>query len=191
MGLFTTNLLGRALLLLFLLTAMATTASPDDFTNRRIQVGVRLFRAMLAADLDLAAKRNAQGHLTLAVVYSTHLDSATSIQKTIRERSSTGVRNFPVIIEKQPLADLLKRKVPPAGIFIANALEKSELLALVRYGIQHGVVVYSPFQGDVERGVVGGLSVEARVRPYVNVATLQQAQLRIKSFFLKVSKRYE
>ncbi len=150
-----------------------------------------MFRTMLAADLDLATKRNALGRLTLAVVYSTHPDLATAAQKTMQERSSAGLRNFPVIIEKQPLAALLKQEVPPSGIFIANPLQITELLALVRYGIRHGVVVYSPYLGDVERGVAGGLSVEARVRPYVNVATLQQAKLRIKSFFLKVAKRYE
>ena len=38
------------------------------------------------------------------------------------------------------------------------------------------MIVYSPFEGHVESGVLGGLSVEAQVRPYVNRATLEASQ---------------
>jgi len=59
---------------------------------------------------------------------------------------------------------------------------------VVRYGIDHHVIVYSPFEGDVERGILGGIAVEAQVRPYVNAATLTASNITFKSLFFKVTK---
>jgi hypothetical protein len=76
----------------------------------------------------------------------------------------------------------------PAGIFIAQAPPRAALSSLIKYGIGHHVIVYSPFEGHVELGVLGGLSVEAQVRPFLNRATLESSQISLKPFFLSVAK---
>ena len=53
------------------------------------------------------------------------------------------------------------------------------------------MIVYSPFEGHVEKGVLGGLSVEAQVRPYVNRATVEASQITLKPFFMEVAKVYQ
>ncbi len=63
--------------------------------------------------------------------------------------------------------------------------------SLVRFGIDRHVIVYSPFEGDVESGILGGLSIEAQVRPYLNRATLESSHIMLKEFFLKVAKVYQ
>jgi hypothetical protein len=50
------------------------------------------------------------------------------------------------------------------------------------------VVLYSPFEGHVERGVPAGIAVEAKVQPYLNLSALQAAGIELKPFFLKVAK---
>ncbi|HEX8154652.1 MAG TPA: hypothetical protein VF698_16080, partial [Thermoanaerobaculia bacterium] len=62
--------------------------------------------------------------------------------------------------------------------------------SLVKYGIDRRLIVYSPFEGHVESGVTGGLSVEAQVRPFVNSTTLAASHIALKDFFLKVTKVY-
>ena len=62
------------------------------------------------------------------------------------------------------------------------------LTSIIKYGIGHHVIVYSPFEGHVELGVLGGLSVEAQVRPFLNRATLEASQISLKPFFLSVAK---
>ena len=76
----------------------------------------------------------------------------------------------------------------PAGVFLAAAPPAPALRAIVQFGIDHSAIVYSPIEGHVESGVLGGLSVEAQVRPYVNLATLQSSRVTLKDVFMKVAK---
>ena len=82
-----------------------------------------------------------------------------------------------------------KSKIP-AGIFLAQPPSDTTRRALIKYGIEHHVIVYSPFEGDVESGILGGLSVEAQVRPYVNLSTLSASNISLKPLFFKVTKVY-
>ncbi len=66
-----------------------------------------------------------------------------------------------------------------------------QLQTLTAFANAQRLVVFSPFEGDVERGVQSGIAVEARVRPYVNTKALRAAEVRLKSFFMKVAKAYE
>ena len=86
--------------------------------------------------------------------------------------------------------DSIQSRVP-AGIYLAEVLYDKELSRLVEYGIEKGVIVYSPFDGDVNRRILGGLVVETRVRPYINLHTMRESRIRIKQFFLKVAKQYD
>jgi hypothetical protein len=69
-----------------------------------------------------------------------------------------------------------------------QAPAQNTLKSIIKYGIDHHVIVYSPFEGHVERGVLGGLAVEAQVRPYVNLTTLDASNITLKPLFFKVTK---
>jgi hypothetical protein len=43
----------------------------------------------------------------------------------------------------------------------------------------------------VERGATGGIVVSDRILPYVNMETVRQSEIRIKSFFLRIAVAYE
>jgi hypothetical protein len=162
----------------------------DDAEDRRAGAGVRLFRSLLAADTDIAKKTAEPNHLLVVFYYVDDARRASELAARFVQESKE-LRGLTVITEIANDA-AMPRFVSrvPAGIFIAQAPPRNSLMALVRYGISHRVIVYSPFEGHVELGVLGGLSVEAQVRPFLNQSTLDASQISLKPFFLSVAKVY-
>jgi len=162
----------------------------DDVDDRRAGAGVRLFRALLAADTEITKKTSEPNELLIVFYYVDDLRRAMDLAARFVQESKElhGLTVTTEIANDLGMAKLGNRT--PAGIFIAQAPPRSSLAALVRYGITHRVIVYSPFEGHVELGVLGGLSVEAQVRPFLNKATLDASQISLKPFFLSVSKVY-
>jgi hypothetical protein len=171
--------------------ALVASQADDD---RRAEAGVRLFRSLLAADLDLANKAGDDGKLLLVVFHTGDRQRAAALVTALAGDPKDGpdpIRDLPVLLDTStdPTFAAFDGD-PPAGIFLAQAPPPHVIATIVRYGIDHHVVVYSPFEGHVEQGVLAGLSVEAQVRPYVNRATLEASHITLKSFFMKVAKVY-
>ena len=167
----------------------------DAYHDRRAETGIKLFRALLAADLDLERKATADGRLLVLFFYTDDRKRAEELAKAFGKAPAPGavepVRGLPVSLEST--ADPSFAQYParvPAGIFLAQAPDAQALRAIIRFGIAKRVIVYSPFEGHVESGVLGGLAVEAQVRPYINQGTLTASNIRLKDFFLKVTKVY-
>lgn len=171
----------------------ATAAVVGGYEDRRAQTGVRLFRSMLAADLRLDEKRTADAHLLVLFVHGGDEAGATQLADAFAKRRPDGsaepIRGYPLRIQVAR-ADAVTAWTGevPAGIFVAERPGLDPLRQLVRYGIRHGRIVYSPFEGHVEDGVLGGLAIEAQVRPYVNLTTLAASNVTLKDFFLKIAK---
>ncbi|WP_430461492.1 hypothetical protein ACQUQU_01575 [Thalassolituus sp. LLYu03] len=162
----------------------------DAFSDRRAYVGLKLFRTFVGADLALEQKLGADQKLDISLVYAANDSDARDYQQALSD-SLPSVRELAVNIRLRALDDLLHGDVPPAAVFIAEKLSRAELDALVRYCTEHKVVLFSPFEGDVENGVLGGLAVEASVRPLINMATLRRSGIELKSFYLTVAKHYD
>lgn len=183
--------LGAALALLAGLATLA--AGTDSQQERRNRIGQRLFRTLLAADLDLAAHALPDGRLPVAFFYTDDREQAAEQLEGFARRDEDG--------EPEPVKDLaLALRVtddptfpewgdhPPAGIFLTQDPGEEVLDRIVRYGIEHRVIVYSPYEGHVERGVLGGLSVGAQLRVYLNVETLETSGIHLKAFFLELAR---
>lgn len=163
----------------------------DDYDERRVRTGARLFRALLAADLALERKVGADGKLHVQI-YARDKSYADGIAALIAPKSDdpeSKIRGLDVAVETS--AALPSSDRPLAGVFLAQAPDDAALDQLIGWGIREHVAIYSPFEGHVERGVLGGLSVEAKVRPYVNLKTLAASGIELKPFFLKVAKVHE
>jgi len=181
---------GAAALLLLLVRAPLAGESDED---RRAQAGIRLFRSLLAADLDLDGKRDEDGKLLLVIFHAGNQAHARELAKALAGGGADPepLHGLAVKIELTNDATFgIYGKHAPAGIFVSQPPGEQALQTIVRYGIDHHVVVYSPFEGDVEKGVLGGLAVEAQVRPYVNTETLAASHIELKAFFMKVTKVY-
>lgn len=181
---------GIALVVALSLCTMALAA--DELQERRTHAALRLFRSLLAADLDLQSK-SSDGALLILFVYKSDRAGAQALVRSMQPPSpdAEAIRGIPITSDAASDTALLAggtRK--PAAIFISQPLDRQSLREVVRYGIEQRIIVYSPFEGDVERGVTGGLSIEAQVRPYVNATTLAASHISLKEFFMKVTRVY-
>ena len=183
------------LLLALLVTAASvfgSTALADSADDRRVRAGARLFRSLLTAQLALEGKAASDGALHV-VVFGADTGLAPEISDLIAtsgEAGKAGIRDLRVSIEQVGSLAQLARITQPAGVFIATAQAPGDLEKLIRWSTDAHVVLYSPFEGDVEHGVAAGLAVEAKVQPYLNTGALQAAGVEIKPFYLKVAKTF-
>lgn len=172
------------------LLALALLVAPlraDDLANVRSQAGARLFRALLSADTDIDRK-TADKQLVIVFLYIDDKARAAALASRFLG-DSRDIHGIPLAIEftTDPSLTAYKSRAA-AGIFLAQPLATPALKSVVAYGIEHHVIVYSPFEGNVESGVTGGLAVEAQVRPYINLATLNASSISLKPLFFKVTK---
>lgn len=188
----------RTLLALLLLTVWSPVDAidADEVQARRIRGGLRLFRAILAADEDIADKTTSEGALRLIILHAGDVDLAEEVAEELRtlgKGSKRGhIRKIPIDVQVSDMtnADALA-DIGPAGVFLVENLPDGALAGVVAFGVQNQIIVYSPFEGDVDRGVLAGLAIETRVRPYINLKTMRDSGIRIKAFFLKVAKHYD
>ena len=178
-----------------LLAAIVYAATPsvsDDFTERRITTGAKIFRALLAADVDIERKAGTHGKLRLCLLYIDDTGNAEKAAATLISRGDPRIRKLRVHVDTLSLSECIAHdKGPIAGIFLTQQLNEEQLQTLTAFANARHLVVFSPFEGDVERGVQSGIAVEARVRPYLNTNALRNAQVQLKPFFMKVAKAYE
>jgi hypothetical protein len=162
----------------------------DAFSERRASVGLNLFRTFVGADQKLDERRDDRGNLVIFLLYVSDDRSALGYQQQLQQTMVT-VREIPVQVEVVSLLQLQQSLLIPAAIFVAEKLRSDERQWLVDYSIRQGLAVFSPFDGDVEKGVLGGLTVEASVRPLVNIKTLKASKVALKPFYLSVARQYE
>jgi hypothetical protein len=171
-----------------LVTIFAVSLFADDVEDRRANAGVRLFRALLSADIDLPKKTVAPNQLLVVFFYVDDERRARDLAARFVQESKElrGLTVSTEVINDPTMEKIAGRAV--GGIFFAQAPPRKSIASLVRYGIAKHVIVYSPFEGHVELGVLGGISVEAQVRPFLNHATLEASQISLKPLFLSVAK---
>ena len=174
---------------------LAVSAFADSDEMRRTEAGVRMFSTLLSADLDLQKKTVDDGKVLLVIYYTTDSARAQQLAQMLRVAPSgepKKIGGMPVEVETTSDATFKAYgKRTPAGVFVAQPPDVKTLKSIIKFGISHRMIVYSPFEGHVERGVLGGLSIEAQVRPYVNQATMQASQISLKPIFMKVTKVYQ
>jgi hypothetical protein len=183
------RLLVALMLLGATLSFAAANVRADSDEDRRVRTGARLFRALLAADLALESKARPDGVLHV-LVYRRNPKGAQEVIELIAPAGDAEQGRIRGLALQVEATDALPAgsDVHPAGVFLATAPTGEELDRLVRWSIAQHVIVYSPFEGHVERGVTAGLAIEAKVQPYVNLSTLEAAGVELKPFFLKVAK---
>lgn len=175
-------------LLATLLLLSAAFAHAGGREESRAWAGLDLFPSVLAADAEIVDKRGPDGELSLLILYQTDRELA---EEMARRLARTGtIRGIPIRVEiaRDP-RPLHGTDPPPAGIFLAEP-RIGDLDAVIQFGRENGRLVFSPFAGDVERGVPAGISVSDRILPLVNAEALEVFGLRLKPFFLRIAEVY-
>ncbi|MBN2418570.1 MAG: hypothetical protein JXL81_04245, partial [Deltaproteobacteria bacterium] len=139
-------------------------------------------------DLDIEKKKGEDGFLTILLVYKNNRSKATEMSRVLN--SLEKIKDIPIRVEITDDLTLNSFKdKPPAGIFIAELLD-DKLPDVVHYAVNNHIVLFSPFTGDVEKGVLGGIYISDRVLPYINLSSIKSSGIRIKQFFIRVSVKY-
>ena len=164
-------------------------AAAIDRDELRVKAGLDLFPSLLTADLDIENKKGSDGFITILLVYTDNRTQATEMALALSQIEK--IRNIPIRVEiSNDLTMNSHKDRHPAGIYITQPLDE-KLSEVVRFAIENGIVLFSPFKGDVEKGVLGGIYISDRVLPYINLASMESSGINIKKFFIKVSVSYE
>jgi hypothetical protein len=182
--------LAMLLFSLFLACNLVAVAFADSFEDRRVRTGARIFRSLLAADIDLAAKAKARAGLRIWVVGkgdTLQLDVHELIaSQTDAQRSA--IQTLPVKITGYQQFDQVSALAAPVAVFFASAPKEAEFKKWLDWSAKNRTILFSPFEGHVERGMTAGISIQAKVQPLLNQSRAQALDLKLKPFFLRVSK---
>lgn len=163
----------------------------QNYDELRVRTGARLLRVLLAADEGLEAKAGENRQLSVLILVG-RPQTGESIAGLIAPEGDSArsqVRGISVqakVIEALPSSE----QGVPIALFLATPLEAGEFDTLLKWCIDHRVILYSPFEGDVERGATAGISVQAKVQPFVNLTTLRSSGIELRPFFLDHSRTW-
>jgi hypothetical protein len=178
--------------LLALLLSLATLVIPPAVAQEpippRLQIGINLLPAVIAANKGLATVPSDQ-HLQIYMVHRGNDHLAEQLRRSIGRIGLIKKRQLDAEIKSidELLADAIE---PMSTIFIVEPME-GRLDELIEYAHARRVLLFSPFKGDVGKGVATGFKVTDRVRPLVNLQSLRQSKIQLKAFFLRIAVKHE
>ncbi len=168
---------------------LCNTSAAVDRDELRLKAGLDLFPSLLTADLEITKKQGRDGFLRLVLIYTDNKFQALEMSRTLTRLKK--IRGIPIRVDISNELNMSSlSEDPPAGIFITQPLG-NELNDVVKYAIDNHIILFSPFNGDVEKGVMGGLYISDRVLPFINMASMKSSGIQIKQFFMRVSVVYE
>jgi hypothetical protein len=182
----------RARLGLILLLCVSALPGPavlaQEALEPRLQIGINLLPAVIAANKGLNTDPSS-ATLPIYLVYRENRHLAEQLRDSLGRVGIIRKR----VIEIIPISlnSLLASKTRPlSSIFIAEPMNQ-ELEDLIQFARQHRALLFSPFKGDVEKGVPAGFKVTDKVLPMVNMASLRESKIQLKAFFLRIAVKYE
>jgi len=179
------------LFLALLLSFFTVDVFADVMQERRLTISASLFPRIIAVDTDITDKLDADGNIRLVLIYSDSKSKAEKISKLMTRKvkkiaGKTIVFSL-IDINKPSLLDSEKH----TGVFLVQPLSETQIQKVKDHSSKNGILLFSPFEGDVERGAMASIFVGAKIRPYFNSLSMKNARVNLKPALLKVSKLYE
>ena len=179
------GLLLAATLLLVPLAAQSLLA--QETLSPRLQIGASILPAIIAANKRLASADQQLPPIYVVYLNNNHL--ARQLADGLRQSDAVRQRELEII--DLSLAELIERNpIQASALFVAEPMGE-ELEQLIEFSRQQKLLLFSPYKGDVERGVATGLRVTDKVLPMVNMDSLKQSNIFLKAFFLRIAVKYE
>lgn len=162
----------------------------DETEKRRVDISVSIFPRIVAVDNHFREKLDEDQKARLLFVYDEDESFAQEIADRVGKDGSN-IGGMLVSTRVASVAETWPENNPPVAIFLVEKLSDEQLNRVIAYAESVHRLVFSPFSGDVERGVMVGISVTNRVKPYFNLSRLHRANVVINALLMKMSKRYE
>ena len=162
----------------------------DETERRRIDISLTLFPRIIAVDNHFREKLIDGNKAKLVFIYDRDREYVEGlVNRLLEDRDNIG--GMGVLAEVASIDELIAYDEPPTAVFLAERLNDDLLEQVMSVASRNNRLVYSPFSGDVERGVTVGVSVTHRIKPFFNMAVLRESKIVINALLMKVSKRYE
>ena len=176
-------------LLLSLTPLGVPTAVAQSDLSPRMRIGVNLLPAVIAANKNLRAQLNQQNKITVYLVFRSNPALAKSIARQLSSKPRIlGHPTEYIIMSSQEL--LTSAPLTTNILFIVEPLA-NDLNAVLDFARKHRLLSFSPFKGDVEKGISTGFRVTDKVLPLVNLKSLRHSRIQLKAFFLRIAVKYE
>ena len=159
----------------------------QEALSPRLQIGASILPAIIAANKRLASSEQQTPPVYLVYLNNNHL--AKQLADGLRQ--SDAVRQRKLEISNLSLSELLERDALQASALFVVEPMGDELEQLVEFSRQQKLLLFSPYKGDVERGVAAGFRVTDKVLPMVNMDALKQSNIFLKAFFLRIAVKHE
>ena len=175
-------------LLLWLVWFASTTVLAQEAIPPRLQIGINLLPAVIAANKGLTnmpADRDVQVYM----VYLANDHLAEQLNRSIGRIGLIKKRKLETRVIS--IDELLALEIQPMSTIFITEPMKGRLDELIEFSHTRRVLLFSPFKGDVSQGVATGFQVTDRVRPLVNLDSLQQSKIQLKAFFLRIAVKHE
>lgn len=174
-----------------ILSAFASSIFADAMQERRIKISASIFPRIIAVDKKFSEKVDSSGNIKLGMIYHSDKEKALNISRIVT-RKIKHISGNKIVFEYINMAEtdftVLGRM---AGLFFVHPVPDTILKKLRQYSIKHNSILFSPFEGDIERGVMASIFVGAKIRPYFNLTSLAEANIKLKPALIKVSKTHE
>ena len=176
------------ILLLYLAAVFNAPTSAQETLPPRLQIGINLLPAVIAANNGLSTIGEGK-KLPIYLVYRDNDHLAGMLRQSLGRIDN--IRKRPIEIIPISVDDLLALEPEPySTIFISEPLDK-RLPELIEFSQKRRALLFSPFKGDVRRGVATGFRVTDKVLPLVNMESLKQSKIQLKAFFLRIAVQHE
>ena len=176
------------ILLLYLASVLTATANAQESLSPRLQIGINLLPAVIAANKGVATI-DSDKKLPIYLVYRDNMQPAEMLEEYLGRIGM--IRKRGIDVQLIELDDLLALDPEPfATVFISEQLDQ-RLPELIAFSQQQRALLFSPFKGDVKRGVATGFRVTDKVLPMVNQESLKQSKIQLKAFFLRIAVQHE
>ena len=177
------------LVFLLLVVLPLPTLHAADAIRTRIYAGIDLFPAFLAANIDIDKQKGPDNKLLLVLLYVTKEEDCLMMAKRLEK--SQQIRGIPIRVELSSDPTLVAfAGQPVAGIFLCQR-RRHDLQKVLKAATNRHALVFSPFAGDVEAGIHGGIAVRDRILPFINTTAIHNAGIHLKQFFLRIAKHHE
>lgn len=186
----TMKVLAAISLTLLLSVVMGDNLFADESEQRRVGISMSIFPRIVAVDNHFRDKLDEDNKARLLFVYDSDKEFAQELADRIK-KDSGNIGGMYVEASVISVSSTLPESSVPTAIFIAEKLSDVQLKKVMAYAEWENRLLFSPFSGDVERGVMVGISVTNRVKPYFNLPALRRSKVVVNALLMKMSKRYE
>lgn len=175
-----------SIVLLLSTASLSRAAYADSEIPHRVLVGLNLFPNILSVTKGGRMEVTPSEEYSLWVVYHKREQRARELAEKLRKMTRQ-INRREVQVEVISVTELGSAGYG-TGLFLSESLGEAWLDKMVERTAQSGEVLFSPFSGDVEGGVMVGLDVRSKIRPYLNLKSIAEAGLNCNPVLIRMSR---